>query len=200
MYSREERLKAIELFIKYDRSAAAVIRELGYPSRKLLPQWYAQYLEEQRNGVLWERCRREPKYSLQQQEAAIQHFLNHGRSLARTIRALGYPCRETLRAWCRNWLKAREKRVVSVQYTKEQKQECVLDLCTRSGSAQAVAQNHGVSRGALYQWKQELLGREEHKTVPKPKEPSLSEERDALLAELETLKKQIYRLQMEKDI
>ena len=29
MYSREERLKAIELFIKYERSAAAVIRELG---------------------------------------------------------------------------------------------------------------------------------------------------------------------------
>ena len=200
MYSREERLKAIELFVKYERSAAAVIRELGYPSRKLLPRWYAQYLEEQRNGVLWERCRRESKYSLQQQEAAIQHFLDHGRSLARTIRALGYPCRETLRAWCRNWLKAREKRVVSVQYTKEQKQECVLDLCTRSGSAQAVAQTHGVSRGALYKWKQELLTREDHKTVPNPKQPSLSDERDALIAELETLKKQVYRLQMEKDI
>ena len=152
MYSREERLKAAELYIKYDRSAAAVIHELGYPSRKLLHRWYAQYIEEQRSGVLWERCRREPKYSLQQQEAAIQHFLDHGRSLARTIRALGYPCRPTLRDWCRKWLKAREKRVVSVQYTKEQKQECVLDFCTRSSSAQAVAQTHGVSRGALYQW------------------------------------------------
>ena len=42
MYSREERLQAIELFIKYDRSAAAVIHELGYPSRRQLPQWYEQ--------------------------------------------------------------------------------------------------------------------------------------------------------------
>ena len=90
MYSREERLKAIELFIKYDRSAAAVIHELGYPSRKLLPRWYAQYLEEQESGVIWERYRHSPKYSSQQQEAAIRHFLDHGRSLARTVRALGY--------------------------------------------------------------------------------------------------------------
>ena len=31
MYSREKRLKAVELYIKYDKSAADVIRELGYP-------------------------------------------------------------------------------------------------------------------------------------------------------------------------
>ena len=200
MYSREERLKAIELFIKYDRSAAAVIHELGYPSCKLLPRWYAQYLEEQESGVLWERYRREPKYSKQQQEEAIQYFLDHGRSLARTVRALGYPSRETLRSWCRDWLKTRKKHVVSVQYTKEQKQEFVLDLCTRNSSAQEVAKTHGVSRGALYQWKQELLGREDFKAMPKPKDLSLPDDRDALIAELETLKKQVYRLQMEKDI
>lgn len=200
MYSREERLKAIELFIKYDRSAATVIHELGYPSFNLLPRWYAQYLEEQESGVIWERYRHTPKYSEPQQEAAIRHFLDHGRSLARTVRALGYPCRETLRAWCRDGLKAREKRVISVQYTKEQKLECVLDLCTRNSSAQEVAKTHEVSRGALYKWKQELLAREDHKSVPKPKAPSLPDDRNALIAELATLKKQVYRLQMEKDI
>ena len=36
MYSREERTKAIELYIKYDRCAADVARELGYPDRKSL--------------------------------------------------------------------------------------------------------------------------------------------------------------------
>ena len=40
-------MKAIELYIKYDRSAAAVIHELGYPGRKLLPRWYAEYLQKQ---------------------------------------------------------------------------------------------------------------------------------------------------------
>ena len=32
MYSPEQRLKAIELYIKYAFYSAAVIRELGYPS------------------------------------------------------------------------------------------------------------------------------------------------------------------------
>ncbi len=36
MYSREKRLKAVELYIKYDKSAADVIRELGYPDRHTL--------------------------------------------------------------------------------------------------------------------------------------------------------------------
>jgi putative transposase len=39
MYSREERVKAIELYIKYDRCAADVTRELGYPDRKSLVSW-----------------------------------------------------------------------------------------------------------------------------------------------------------------
>lgn len=34
MYSYEERMKAIELYIKYDQCATDTIRELGYPDRK----------------------------------------------------------------------------------------------------------------------------------------------------------------------
>ena len=52
MYSREKRMKAIELFIRYDQSAAAVIHELGYPDRKMLAKWYKAYLEEQESGVV----------------------------------------------------------------------------------------------------------------------------------------------------
>jgi len=37
MYSREERMKVIELYIKYDKIIADVIRELGYPCRRLFP-------------------------------------------------------------------------------------------------------------------------------------------------------------------
>ena len=43
MYSREQRVKAIALYIKYDKSIADVIRELGYPSTNLLPRWYKAY-------------------------------------------------------------------------------------------------------------------------------------------------------------
>lgn len=40
MYLREEKLKAVEPFIKYDKSPASVIRELGYPRRATLYAWY----------------------------------------------------------------------------------------------------------------------------------------------------------------
>jgi putative transposase len=45
MYSKEERETAILLYIKYDKCAADVIRELGYPDRKTLAGWYKTYLE-----------------------------------------------------------------------------------------------------------------------------------------------------------
>ena len=44
MYSREEKLKAVELFIKYDKSPASAIRELGYPCRATLYTRHEEYL------------------------------------------------------------------------------------------------------------------------------------------------------------
>lgn len=100
MYSREERMKAIELYIKYDKCAADVVHELGYPSRGMLPRWYKAYLKEQETGVLWKRYSRSPKYSFEQKKAAVEHYLEQGRNLSRTVRAPGYPSREMLRSWC----------------------------------------------------------------------------------------------------
>jgi transposase-like protein len=45
VYSYEDRLRAVELYIKYDLSAADTIRELGYPSYKMLVRWYREYQE-----------------------------------------------------------------------------------------------------------------------------------------------------------
>ena len=39
------------------------------------------------------------KYSAEQKKVAVEHYLNHGRCLAATLKALGYPCRETLATW-----------------------------------------------------------------------------------------------------
>ena len=201
MYSREKRLQAIELYIRYERSAAAVIHDLGYPDPRMLAKWYKAYLEEQETGIIKEPNSRYIRYTQEQKMIAVDYYLSRGRNLCRTVRALGYPCRDLLAQWCKELApEARKKLVSRVQYSKEQKISGVIALKTRSGSVREVAAEYGVSCGALYQWKQELLGGEDHKTVPKSKEPSLPDERDALLAELETLKKQVYRLQMEKDI
>jgi transposase-like protein len=121
--------------------------------------------------------------------------------MARTIKMLGYPCRETLRDWCKELApESRKKRVSHIQYTQEQKQDRVIALCTRSGSAQEVAEKYGVSRETLYNWKNDLLSKEGHRTLPKRKSRPLPDDSQALLSEVESLKKQIYRLQLEKDI
>lgn len=48
MYSYEERMRAVKLFIQYDHSFASIKRELGYPnSRVTLNAWFAEYQKKQ---------------------------------------------------------------------------------------------------------------------------------------------------------
>ena len=96
MCSREEKLKVVELFIKYDKSPASVIRELEYPCRATLYAWYEEYLA---NGCRMPSISAHRRYAEDQKRAAIDHFFEHGRCLARTMRALGYPSQELLGAW-----------------------------------------------------------------------------------------------------
>lgn len=39
MYTYEQRMAAVKLYIQYYHKAAAVIRELGYPNRHMLVKW-----------------------------------------------------------------------------------------------------------------------------------------------------------------
>lgn len=84
-----ETQKAIELYIKYDKCAADVNHELGYPDRKTLTRWYKNYV---RTGMYWKGYtrRQRSKYSLGQKETAVEYYLEHGQNLSRTVRALGY--------------------------------------------------------------------------------------------------------------
>ena len=99
-YSREQRDRAVDLYIKYERCAADVIHELGYPSKVALLSWYADRLEEERTGVPSRRGERYRRYSDEQKQAAVDHYLEYGRRLSRTMRMLGYPkSKELLMAW-----------------------------------------------------------------------------------------------------
>ena len=49
-YTREQRQRAVELYVKYECCAADVIRELGYPSREALRMWHRDWLDEQGDG------------------------------------------------------------------------------------------------------------------------------------------------------
>ena len=96
MYTYEQRMKAVELYIKYEHRAKAVSRELGYPHPNLLLRWYKEYLE---NGDLKPSYHREQKYSQDQKQYALQYYEEHGRCAAQTVRNLGYPCPFVSRKW-----------------------------------------------------------------------------------------------------
>ena len=99
-YSKEQRDRAVDLYVRYERCAADVIHELGYPSRGMLPVWYRERLEEERTGRQSTRGKRYRRYTDEQKRAAVDHYLGHGRRLKRTMRALGYPkSHELLTAW-----------------------------------------------------------------------------------------------------
>lgn len=66
MYSYKDRLKAVKLYIKFDFSAAAAIRELRYQSRNMLKQWYQEYIEA---GSLHEQHGKKPKCSYEQKSS-----------------------------------------------------------------------------------------------------------------------------------
>ena len=46
-YTREQRQRAVELYVKYEGCAADVIRELGYPSREacVLSSWGLRFVQ-----------------------------------------------------------------------------------------------------------------------------------------------------------
>jgi len=120
---------------------------------------------------------------------------------------LGYPSRETLSAWIEELCPEIRKRIVgravgSVPKSQEVKQAAVIELCTREQSARVVAEKTGVSRPTLYNWKNQLAGPEvpasmkRHKDLPPEPQP----ERAQLERQVESLRRDIRRLQLEHDL
>lgn len=199
MYSYEDRLRAVRLYIKLGRRVGLTIRQLGYPTKNALKQWHREY--EQRLD-LPAGYMRPPKYSQAQKELAVEHYLERGRCLAATIEALGYPCRALLAAWVQERHPQTRTRVVgrSQELTPAMKQAAVIALCMRQGSAQAVAQELGVSRPSLYNWKNLLLGHDASASMKRKHDSPQSSERAELEQQVEALRQDIRRLRLEQDL
>ncbi len=133
MYTNEDRIKAIKLYIEYNYNARAIICEIGYPSRSRLAIWHLEYLT---NGGLNSDKYKKSKHTYEQRQKAIDFYLINGQSIQRTIKALDYSGKPTL---C-NWLNepvSDEKREWSckssrslVRCSHEQKEQAVKDRCT----------------------------------------------------------------------
>ena len=98
---------------------------------------------------------------------------------------MGYPSRGTLAAWIAELCPQIRKRIVgkvagSVPRSREARQAAVIELCTREESARVVAQKAGVSRPMLYNWKNQLLGREVPASMKRQNKPAPDRERAEL--------------------
>ena len=142
MYSYEDRKRAVELYIEYNHSAADVIHELGYPNRQSLRNWYKDYLK---HGEVRERTHEARFYSDEEKARAVGFFLEHGRSVSLTLRALGYPSKQSLYEWV-DEMAPGQRRISpppAVRFTYGQKADAVVTLATRKASAEEVAEPPG---------------------------------------------------------
>ena len=96
MYSYEQRMVAVNLYIQYDHRIAPVIRELGYPNRHVLVKWYKEY---QSKGTLQRRLQRKSKFTEEQKQTALRYYQEHGCRITGTIKKLGYPGKTTFKEW-----------------------------------------------------------------------------------------------------
>jgi len=202
MYSYEDRIRAVRLYIKLGKRIRATIRKLGYPTKNALKSWHREY--EQGGDLRVGHVRSKSKYSAEQKRVAVEHYLDHDRFLAGTRKALGYPCRDTLAAWVHEMLPETRRKVVgkaqSAMLPREAKQAAVIELCTRQVSAQAIAQAIGVTRPTLYKWKNQLLGREVPTSMKLHNDSPPDPERLDLERQVESLQRDIRKLQLEHDL
>ena len=139
MFSYEDRLRAVQLYIKLGKRIGLTIRQLGYPTKNALLSWHREYEQclDLPAGYV-----RQPRYSQADKARAVRHYLDHGRCIAATIRALGYPSRSLLSDWLQE-LKPQEPTPVvgrTRELAPEAKQSAVIALCMRPASAQVVAE------------------------------------------------------------
>lgn len=202
MYSYEDRNRAVLLYIELGKRSGATLAQMGYPTKNALKSWHQKH--EQHLDLPTAYVRSKSKYSHEQKTAAVDHFVHHGRCLAGTARALGYPCRDTLAAWVEELRPDTKVRVVGraagVPRSPAFKQAAVIELCTRQVSAQAIAQNLGATRPTLYKWKNQLLGREAAASMNRNDELPPDPARTVLEQQVESLRRDIHRLQLEHDL
>jgi transposase InsO family protein/transposase-like protein len=202
MFSYEERIRAVELYFKLGERSAATRRQLGYPTKNSLASWCREF--ETFGDLKVDYSRSKPKYSNEQKRVAVDHYVSHGCCFSTTLRALGYPCRGVLTAWVHERHPELRRLAAGKAYRPPRplaaKQAAVYELCTRQEGAQAIAQKLDVDRVTLYNWKNQLLGRDAPASMKHIKDPTTETTKTDLERQVEALRRDIRHLQLERDL
>lgn len=200
MYSYEQRMAAVKLYIKLEHRASEVKRMLGYPSKKYIRQWYLIFKKE---GDLPKTYKRPAFYSQEQKTIAIEHYFSHGQCATFTMKKLGYPCRQVLSLWISETDKIQsnvytQRKNKRAKWTETQKQQAVIEFCLSDNTVETVADSIGVSRQTLYKWKEQLLSNNYNALMKKKKDSS--NDTTQLEQQINELRQERHALQLENDI
>ena len=140
-------------------------------------------------------------------QATVDYYLAHGKSLARTMRRMGYPAsRECLCDWTDELAPGQRKyrgpNPKAGPVPLAEKMQAVAEPGSRNGTAAEVAEKHGVPRTAPYIWRREIMGDNggdpEKKGVPVSKEyDDLPDDIEVLQDMLREAKMQLRKVQLE---
>lgn len=200
MYTKEQKLKSINLFYQYNRAWVAVIRDLGYPSLGALKSWIKNY---ETDPLLIEKPEKKPKFTTKQQKVAIDYYFDHGQFITKTIHALGYPSKQTLRKWLRTdpryEFSVHVKKAMPLENVKkiptEIKTQAVAAIYQRNKTVQQLANQYQVSRKTLYDWKNNLLGTDFEVQSAKPESKAKTSDSDIV-----ALRAKVDELEIQNDI
>ncbi len=70
MYSYEDRLRAVRLYLKLGRRMSATLRQLGYPTKNSLKAWLAEFERNQDLRRGYQRIKRQ--YTDEQKQRAVE--------------------------------------------------------------------------------------------------------------------------------
>lgn len=160
-FNTEQRRIAIGTFVKFDHSYADTVSKLGHPMTATLRKRWKAY--RQTGEVPAGKLEGDPKCADETRRAAVDHYLGHGRGLARTTRALGCPkSRGILCGWI-DGMAPGERRHRGPDPKKEavpieQEVQVVAELEARGGTAAEVSGRRGASRTGPYVWRREMPG------------------------------------------
>jgi transposase-like protein len=87
-------------------------------------------------------------YSYEERVRAVELYLKLGKRIKATIRQLGYPTKDSLKAWCDEFEKSGDLQKGYVRVKPKYSEAAVYELCTREESAQAVVRKLDVARDA----------------------------------------------------
>lgn len=91
MYTDKERRRAVEMVTERGMSCREAARRLNGPGHQTVSQWVRQAAAAAPPDAA--------RDTFEDRRTAVEHYLSHGRSLARTVRELGYPTRPVLASW-----------------------------------------------------------------------------------------------------